>query len=215
AEKQAALAAYAAHLGLKAPRGNAAAPNCSEQASVAAAPAASPAKAAASSQPAHAKHRNRRHNTETATVEQPVAAAGPIAVASLDTVVPIQVRSSSVHSIDALAPPPTAGSDADAASRCLSVDTDGARWGMRNTCSYPVQFAWCVMGGSDERDACDGGGVPGGVSANSFDALFADSNLRAEHDLRWIACGGSAGEVVPRLVKTDPPAGRCVRTHAS
>jgi hypothetical protein len=215
AEKQAALAAYAAHLGLKAARGNAAAPNCAEPASVAAAPLVAPSKAPASSQPASSKHHNRKHNTETADVEQPAAAAGPMALASLDAVMPIQVRSSSVHPIDAPAGPPSAGGDADTASRCLSVDTEGARWGMRNSCGFSVQFAWCVMGGSDQRSSCDGGAVPGGVSANSFDALFADSNLHAEHDLRWIACGGSADEVVPRLVKTDPPAGRCVRIHAS
>jgi hypothetical protein len=216
AEKQAALAAYAAHLGLKASHGNAAPKNCAEQTSVAPAPvpAAANAPTPTPRQTVHAKH-GHKHNTETAAAEEPVVAAGPMALASMDVVVPVEVRASVVHAIDAPAGAPVAGGDADAASRCLSVDTDGMHWGMRNTCSFPVQFAWCVMGGNDERDACDSGAVAGGVSANSFDALFADSNLKAEHDLRWIACGGNAGEVVPRLVKTDPPAGRCVRGHAS
>jgi hypothetical protein len=217
AEKEAALAAYAAHLGLQTPR-PAGAKSCAEQASIAAAPtpramATAKESAPASHQSAHAKH-GHKHNNETAAAGQPTIAAGPAMMASLDAVSPIEVRSSPVHLID---PPvaPSLASGADSASHCLAVDTDGARWGLRNTCGFPVQFAWCVMGGSDERDACEGGAVAGGVSANSFDALFADSSLRTEHDLRWIACEGDAADVVPRLVKTDPPAGRCVRGHAS
>ena len=36
-----------------------------------------------------------------------------------------------------------------------------------------------------------------------------------DHDFRWVACGGGAGEVVVHLDRIDPPEGRCVRPGAS
>ena len=52
------------------------------------------------------------------------------------------------------------------------------------------------------------------MAAGSFGALLADksfSETDADHAFRWLACGGGAGEVVARLDRADPPAGRCLR----
>ncbi len=209
AEREAAVAAYANRLGLATPGAKHLTQSACGQ-HVAAAPAPASAQPAATpadnNAPRHgnkSKHSAHGGNAKTAAADQ-----------ALDPTQPIVVRSSQVHLIDApvLA---TGTSTADRASHCLSVDTDGASWGFRNTCGFPVQFAWCVMGGSDERNSCDGGGISGAVASNSFDALFSESNLKAEHDLRWIACEGDQSDVTPRLVRADPPAGRCVRGRAS
>ena len=207
AEREAAVAAYAHRLGLATPGAkNLTQSACAQH--VAAAPAPVPAQPAAPATDSNASHHGSKskhsaRNAKTAAADQ-----------VLDPTQPIVVRSSQVHLIDV---PVTATSvnAADRASHCLSVDTDGASWGFRNICGFPVQFAWCVMGGSDERNSCDGGGISGAVASNSFDALFAESNLKAEHDLRWIACEGGQSDVTPRLVRADPPAGRCVRGRAS
>ncbi len=96
--------------------------------------------------------------------------------------------------------------------------SDGAHWGFRNRCDYPVQFVYCLKGGGDALTACENGSVPGSVPARSFAALLADRTLSetdAEHGFRWVGCAGGAGEVVPRLDRTSPPEGRCIRGNAS
>ena len=100
------------------------------------------------------------------------------------------------------------------ASHCLTVESDGTHWGFRNACRFDVQFAYCLSQGGDNLTACDAGGALGSVSAGSFGALLADKSFSekdAEHDFRWLACDGGAGEVVAHLDRVDPPSGRCVR----
>ena len=44
---------------------------------------------------------------------------------------------------------------------------------------------------------------------------MSDTSLKdkdATRSFRWIACSGGAGEVVARLDRFAPPAGRCERT---
>jgi hypothetical protein len=70
--------------------------------------------------------------------------------------------------------------------------------------------------GGDSLTNCAAGGVSGSVAAGGFGALAADKSFsegEAEHDFRWLACDGGAGEVVAHLVHTDPPDGRCVRAN--
>jgi hypothetical protein len=134
----------------------------------------------------------------------------------------VEVRKSEVHLIDqpmeATQVVATTGGMPNpgqpGASTCLSVESDGAHWGFRNKCGYSVQYAYCTMDGLNQLTACKEGFVGGSVAANGFGVLVADQNLRAlneNHDFRWVACQGGAGEVIARLDKTDPPIGRCVR----
>jgi hypothetical protein len=139
----------------------------------------------------------------------------------------VVVRDSVVHPIDADAdasiPATVQASLAptklpDSASSCLTVDSDGAHWGFRNHCGYSVQFSYCLMNDPDGLAGCHDGGVAGSVAPNGFGALVADKSIKesgGDHDFRWIACSGGAGEVVPHLDHSDPPAGRCVRPKAS
>ena len=119
-------------------------------------------------------------------------------------------------------------SDADAAlesvepghgaSGCLSVDSDGTDLGFRNQCRFSVEFSYCLENAGDPAIACNAGSRAGNVSANSFVALLHGVNIKAEdaeHDVRWVGCTGAENEVVAHLDKSDPPAGRCVRTQAS
>ena len=56
--------------------------------------------------------------------------------------------------------------------------------------------------------------MAGSVAANGFGALGADRSLSekdADHDFRWVACAGGAGEVAVHLDHADPPGGRCER----
>jgi hypothetical protein len=104
------------------------------------------------------------------------------------------------------------------ASGCLSVDNDGADFGFRNQCGFSVQFTYCLESADDPAIACDAGSRAGNVAANSFTPLLRGVNIKAEdaeHDVRWVGCTGASGTVVAHLDKTDPPAGRCVRTQAS
>ncbi len=171
----------------------------------------------------------------------PTALAARLAAApARDPRLPIVVPTSKVHLIDAdaLAPVQTPDSKTLAsnepasvaggsnvpsatmvsASACLSVESDGRHWDFRNRCAYDVQFAYCLMNGSDPLTACGEGAVSGSVAANGIGALIADQGLKdtdTDHDFRWVACGGGAGEVVVHLDRIDPPAGRCVRPGAS
>ncbi len=134
----------------------------------------------------------------------------------------VEVRKSEVHLIDqpmeATPVVATAGGlpnpGQPGASTCLNVESDGNHWGFRNKCGYSVQYAYCTMDGRNQLTACKDGFVGGSVAANGFGVLVADQNLRSlneNHDFRWVACQGGAGEVIARLDKTDPPVGRCVR----
>jgi len=142
----------------------------------------------------------------------------------------VEVRQSTVHLIDTDQSPAsdTVGSQAVAsngpdkvaksASACLSVESDGQHWSFRNHCGYDVQFVYCLMNAAEPLAACDKGGVTGSVSPNGSSALVLDRSLSekdADHDFRWVACGGGAGEVVVHLDKAEPPTGRCVRTDRS
>jgi hypothetical protein len=56
------------------------------------------------------------------------------------------------------------------------------------------------------------------VAANGFSALVNDKSLSeqsVDHEFRWMACAGGAGEVVAHLDSIDPPGGRCVRALSS
>jgi hypothetical protein len=167
---------------------------------------------------------------EMAATAKPVEAAAeakpaqPVAetkVASLPDTNPVEVRKSEVHLIDPPVTQPTAAvatteapKTGEGASSCLNVESDGMHWGFRNKCGYSVQYAYCTMDGRNQLTACKDGFVGGSVSPNGFGVLVADQNLRAlneNHDFRWVACQGGAGEVIARLDKSDPPVGRCVR----
>ena len=79
-------------------------------------------------------------------------------------------------------PPPSAprSGDANDASHCLKVDSDGSHWGFRNACDFAVQFAYCMAGGGDNLTACGKDvtvSVAGSVAANGFGALMADTSL--------------------------------------
>jgi hypothetical protein len=116
--------------------------------------------------------------------------------------------------------PPSAEKDA---SRCLKVDSDGKSWGFRNSCDFTVQFAYCMADGDSSLTACGDKGVVttsvgGSVAANGFGALSADTSLKdkdGSYKFRWVACAGGAGEVVARLDRADPPAGRCERARSA
>ncbi len=128
----------------------------------------------------------------------------------------VDVRNSEIHLIDQPmeAMPVVANLGQPGASSCLNVESDGAHWGFRNKCGYSVQYAYCTMDGRNQLTACKDGFVGGSVAANGFGVLVADQNLRAlneNHDFRWVACQGGAGEVIARLDRSDPPVGRCVR----
>ena len=223
-ERKAALAEYAGRIGLQEPRGKrsgaAVNPSCIL-------PAAETIQFARARTPAQ-KNLSRRHAS---------AAAPSVMVASLpsapDPNEPIVVRNSQVHLIDAdaLAPaktpdpgttasnePGAAAPDGANASGCLTVESDGQHWGFRNRCAYDVQFAYCLMNTSDPLTACGAAIVSGSVAANGFGALIADQSLHevsADHDFRWVACGGGAGEVAVHLDRSDPPVGRCIRRGPS
>jgi hypothetical protein len=150
----------------------------------------------------------------------------------------VAVKTSEIHTIDggaiavpsisggmAMATPPASAAPAGSndASHCLKVDSDGNHWGFRNSCSFAVQFAYCMAGGDDGLTACGNHdavttSANGSVAANGFGALMTDNSLQekdAPHNFRWIACNGGAGEVVAHLDHSEPPAGRCERAHTA
>lgn len=219
-EKKAALADYAARLGLAA--GAADAAGC-------AVPMPVPAKATPDivtpvPRPAVA---DRRPQAKPRAVKAAFVPKGAAPMGPPNTVValtPVIVKDSQVHAVDDMVPAPAATASvqgvkqdakADAAnpSQCLKVDSDGLNWGFRNACDFPVQFAYCNP--ADKGVAgCTNGGAPGSVAAHGFGALMADKSLSeagVDHSFRWIACAGGAGEVIARLERADPPSGRCER----
>lgn len=164
-----------------------------------------------------------RKPTHAAREAAATGAPQPSVTAKLAGLQTVPVKQSTVHLIDAA--PSLSATDNDGAqpvderiaSNCLKVESDGNYWGFRNHCRYNVQFAYCLLHGSDEMTACAADGsasVPGSVSSNGFGPLFADASL-GEHDVkhqfRWVGCRGGAGEVVARLDQSEPASGRCVR----
>ena len=104
------------------------------------------------------------------------------------------------------------------ASNCLTVTNNGDYWGFQNNCAKSVQCAYCEMSDANPLTSCKRTSVAGSVAAKSFSALVSDRSLaekNAEHEFRWLACDGGAGEVVPHLDKVDPPTGRCERQVAT
>jgi len=102
------------------------------------------------------------------------------------------------------------------ASSCLSVASDGTHWGFKNSCGYSVQFAYCLKGDAEVLAACKNGTIGGSAAPNSFSALVGDASMKeksVDHEFRWVACGGGAGEVIPKLDSVDPPVGRCLRAR--
>jgi hypothetical protein len=100
------------------------------------------------------------------------------------------------------------------ASQCLSVANNGDYWGFQNRCSTAVQFAYCEMSDANPLTACHSTSVSGSVAANGFSALVNATSLSTQgvnHEFRWMACDGGAGEVVPHLDSVEPPSGRCMR----
>lgn len=163
----------------------------------------------------------------------PVGNLKTAALAPVTTDEPIQVRTAAVQPIDPLpAPvsaefepePISAGIDrqtatwqADTAPRsdippqnCLSVRDEDGSWGFQNRCGYDVQFAYCVQGLASR--SCDADARLGTAAANAFAGLFPESEARnADYGFRWIACKGGRHDVEPRLVRAEPPAGRCLK----
>lgn len=104
------------------------------------------------------------------------------------------------------------------ASTCLSVASDGTHWGFKNSCNYAVQFAYCLKGGDEPLAGCKDGSITGSAPPASFSALVADASMHEkniDHQFRWIACNGGAGEVVPKLDGVDPPVGRCLKARSA
>jgi len=221
-DKKLAVAEYASRLGLDA------APKESCVGSAVPMAAAPPT----ALHPAEAKpHDKAVHAKPTSFVIPSITpSAGPAKLAAL---MPVTVKDSVVHSIDegadAAAAPPvvtTALAPSQAsilppgqhdASTCLKVESDGNHWGFHNSCSYSVQFSYCMWRGSEPLAACDDGhSISGSVAANNIATLTSDTRFGGKddnHDFRWVACDGGAGEVVAHLDHADPPSGRCERAN--
>ena len=221
-ERKAALAEYARHLGLQGPRDKQPGASLKQGCVVAAAKLAPVPRSRAHA----AIPRSRAHGATPVAVAASLVAPSPLGPSQ-----PIKVPTSTVHLIDADAlapdsktstsnePGTVAGGASEAsASACLSIESDGRHWGFRNRCAYDVQFAYCLLNADDPLASCREGAVSGSVAANGFGSLIADQGIKetnADHNFRWVACGGGAGEVVVHLDRTNPPAGRCVRPGAS
>jgi hypothetical protein len=221
AERRAALADYAGRLGLsqtvsaKAPH---AASSCPAQAQKAAAPAPS-------SRSAHHGTQVAASNSDAAFVPIMVrtsvvhAVDGGVAAPALPTPGPIWAVSATQQTSER--PPTQVAAEQPAqtglgASQCLSVESDGANLGFRNQCTYTVAFAYCLQTATEQAASCDIGTKTGNVAPSAFTPLVLDANIKsgdAEHDFRWVACSG--GDVTAHLDRTDPPAGRCVRSKTS
>jgi hypothetical protein len=231
-ERKAALAQYATKLGLDLPQPHkgikpALKPSCGT-------PAADAASAPPPLAPTHGADavpkltpipKPERHASAVRALAHP-ASVTPASFAA--PAGPTEVRTATIHTIDADAHDVTPGHEVASfephnvpsvsASACLSVESDGQHWSFRNHCGYDVQFAYCLMNASDPLASCDKGSISGSVAPNGSSALIADKSLsetNADHDFRWVACGGGAGEVVVHLDKSDPPTGRCVKRDAS
>ena len=212
ADKKQALAEYASHLGL----GPAPAASCN------AAPGPQ-----AMLQPSDTKAA-RGHAARVKQVSL-IAPARLTAPTKIDALLPVTVKDSVVHTIDAdSATPPVTMTrlpepqivlpdGQQDASACLKVESDGSHWNFHNACGYSVQFSYCMWHGSELLAACGADGehaISGSVAAHGLAALTTDTSFSekdGDHDFRWIACNGGAGEVVAHLDRAEPPSGRCER----
>lgn len=207
-ERKAAVSAYAQRLGVSPPATAKASQHCPSQPRVASSPAPT----------AKLLHPVLKQASTISTLPPYKLGEGP---ANLQVV---PVRQSIVHPIDQSVVTSTVPSgieptaDETIASKCLKVDSDGTYWGFRNHCSYSVQFAYCLL--RDDTAPCGErgeGSASGSAAGNGFSALFADTSLTggaSEHDFRWVACRGGAGEVEVRLDAVEPASGRCLqRSH--
>jgi hypothetical protein len=217
ADREAALAAYASQLGVVSSKHRPAA--CAATAPETASP-----KTEASTRPAtRSTHGHHASSEKSASVAGRGETRPMLAIAVRDSQVhPIDLpqasaipASATVRKEDPSPQPAHMTAAIKTPSACLSVESDGASLGFRNHCGFAVQFAWCVRAGSDAAKSCNGGGMAGAVPANGFGPLFAQNDLGGSgFDLRWIACSGAIGNVRPRLVDGDPPAGECVHARS-
>ena len=223
AEKKAALNAYASKLGL--------AVSASDIGCGVTAAAPAPASAIAPTAPAPVT-KARAARIETKPAQARIAKASYRLGDYAKSLQTVSVKSSDIHTIDGDTPvlPPTKdvvavvtskSGDANDASHCLKVDSDGSHWGFRNGCDFAIQFAYCMASGDDSLTACGKDvttSVSGSVAAGSFGALMTDTSIKekdAAHNFRWVACAGGAGEVVAHLDHSEPPAGRCERARTA
>jgi hypothetical protein len=138
------------------------------------------------------------------------SAPAPVVLAAATPVAAVPVAATTVA---AAAPAQEPG---HGASNCLSVESDGANLGFRNHCIFNVQFAYCLQNKDDPQALCNVETRAGTVPANAFVALLSGTNIRpedAEHDFRWVACSGTG--ISAYLDRAEPPSGRCVRPNAS
>lgn len=226
-ERKAALAAYASKLGLSAPAKAAPQLNsCAEEPVRSAVTAPAPTRATRSGKLAEAAPRELAptkpvlvHVSEVHAIDPEMASRAPV---------PAEIAAAAkVTTLDTPPPPPPAPEahliQASAhvpanhgAANCLSIDSDGQNWGFRNACDNSVQFAYCLQNGKDAGTACGTGTATGGVARNGFFALIASSAVIDDsHQFKWVACSGDAGTVTPHLDRSEPPAGRCVRSENS
>jgi hypothetical protein len=145
----------------------------------------------------------------------PASVALPTPVTSLPAVALAATAAAPAPPVSAAYQPDTTD---PGASSCLSVASDGAHWGFKNSCRYSVQFAYCLKGDGEILASCKDGAISGSAAPDSFSALVADASLKesnVDHQFRWVACGGGAGEVIPKLDGVDPPVGRCLRARTA
>lgn len=224
ADKKAALNAYASRLGMAVSASDSGCPVKASSATLSPAPETPQAAAPASP----AKDKSARAEVKASARLKPAArmAQASYHIGDFKGLESVAVKDSAVHAIDTMPQAAKAPSvevaaaqpGKDEASKCLKVDSDGSHWGFRNACGYAVQFVYCLAGSSDSLAGCGNGTVPGSVAAGGFGALTADNSLKekdVDHDFRWIACGGGAGEVIAHLDHFEPPAGRCERTRTA
>jgi hypothetical protein len=211
ADKKEALAEYASRLGL----------SPAPKAMCDAAPGPQ-----AMLRPSDVKPKDKTASVKPVSLHAPARLSAP---GKIEALLPVTVKDSVVHTIDADTPPvittampspelvaPPAKGEASA---CLKVESDGSHWSFRNACGYSVQFSYCLWRGSEPLAACqaeDGNlhAISGSVAANGLATLTTDTRFRdasGDHDFRWVACEGGAGEVVAHLDHAEPPSGRCER----
>ncbi|HEY1709962.1 MAG TPA: hypothetical protein VGG10_16955 [Rhizomicrobium sp.] len=215
AERRAAVAAYAASLGVAqtgkgkpVPVATCPAP---AQTRIAQTPAAAPGLLAPTTAVAVRNSEVHAVNDTVAAVPGVTASLQPGAAKQMTAAAP--APATAVLPVAATIPASETG---HGASTCLSVESDGASLGFRNHCLFNVQFVYCLQNRDDPQALCNVETRAGTVPANAFVALLSDTNIKpedAEHDFRWVACSGSG--VTAYLDRAEPPSGRCVRPNAS
>src|SRR5262249_22706741 len=144
-------------------------------------------------------------------------------LADVGSAEPILVRNSDVHLIDAQmsdseAPLQTASpalsmaKASDAPMACLKIAKENGGLGFRNRCAYDVQFAYCAA--SAPQVACEKSAASASAAADAFAPVAADVGVgEREFHFRWVECAGKSGDVVPQLVHSAPPEGRCIKVQ--